>query len=104
MSEENTTFNIVSIPVVVRHIERDAPGFLPRYRAMLACKRVISDFSKALPEDVDEAYRLLMEHIVSPETDAEKMDVLNKVSPEELLNLLNAILGVKIVPPAKGAA
>ncbi|HQP26572.1 MAG TPA: hypothetical protein PLL58_01985 [Candidatus Syntrophosphaera sp.] len=92
------------IQINVRRIDPDAPGFLPRYRALLASKRALADFAHALPEDVDEAIKLLREHMTSPTKPFEQDAVLNKLTGKELMGLFDVILGANTVPPAKDAA
>lgn len=96
--------DIQHVQVKVKVLEANAPGFLPRYRQLLSAKRVSQDFEHAQPEDIDQLYALLEEHIVEPTTHAEKKKVLDMVSADELGSLFNIIMGANLVPPANGAA
>lgn len=92
-----------NVNLKVRPIDKDAPGFLPRYRQIMAARRVFTEPDKGLPEDVDKAYELLMEHITEPENRIEKQRELDKLTGTQLMEILNAIMGVNTVPPANGA-
>jgi len=92
------------IQINVRRIDPDAPGFLPRYRALLASKRALADFAHALPEDVDEACKLLKEHMTSPVGQVAQDAALNELTGKDLMALFDVILGANTVPPAKDAA
>lgn len=92
-----------NVNIKIRPIDKDAPGFLPRYQQIMAVRRVFSEPEKGIPEDVDKAYTLLMEHITEPESPHEKRAELDKLSGSQLMEVLNSIMGVNTVPPANGA-
>ncbi len=93
-----------AIQIKVRPIQKDAPGFLPRWRNLLSAKRALGEFEKAQPEDVDGAMSLLMEHILEPADPFEARRALEQVSADELMKLFDAIMGRNTVPPASGGA
>ena len=94
---------VQNIPIKIRPLEKDAPGFLPRWRSLLATKRSVTDPEKAQPEDVDKALDLLCEHITEPADRASKIAILNKITGEEFGKLFEAIMQPEAIPPSKGA-
>jgi hypothetical protein len=102
--QKESAIELENITVRVRPIDPSAAGFLPRYRALLSAQRAFTNPAKATPEDIDGAQALLSEHILEPESAADKLKILNSVSGEELMKIFNALMGTATVPPAKGAA
>jgi len=94
---------IQGTPVTVRMLDQKQPGFLPRWRQILSLKRAVQDINRAQPEDVDEAVRLLAEHLVSPADAPSKARVLDSANSDEFTLLFEAILGMNSVPPSNGA-
>jgi hypothetical protein len=104
-AEKTKVFDVQTLKVRVRPLEKDAPGFMPRYRAMLAAQRAFTQPQKATPEDVDGARALLFEHIIEPEDEFGKNQILDLVTVDELTKMFSVIMGAAdSVPPAKGAA
>lgn len=95
---------MTTINVKLKPIDPKAPGFLPRYRQLVASKRVFQDFAHAVPEDVDEACKLLKEHIVEPVGEQAKDAYLASLDADEVMDLFNKVMGSGTVPPVNGAA
>lgn len=95
--------SVQNIKVVLKSLDKDAPGFLPRWRQILALKRSVTDIAKAQPEDVDEAMKLLEAHIVEPSEPQAKRNILNMASGEEFSAMFEQVLGMNSVPPPNGA-
>ncbi len=90
-------------PVTLRVLDQKQPGFLPRWRQILALKRAVQDVARAQPEDVDLAIQLLASHIVEPADAPSKARVLDAANADEFTLLFESILGVNGVPPSNGA-
>jgi hypothetical protein len=104
MSEQTINeIDVQKVKIKVRPIDPTAPGFMPRYRALLAVQRAFTTPAKAAPEDIDKGYDLLAEHIVEPATKDEKFRLLDSLNSEEIMDIFAVIMGSKTVPPAKGA-
>lgn len=99
MPEELKELNIT-----IKPIDRNAPGFMPMYRKVLAVKRAFTNPDKAQPEDIDEVMLLLEQHITAPADPMEKRRILDLASAAQITQILDAILGAGIVPPANGGA
>ena len=95
---------VQNIQIKVRPMDSKAAGFMPRYRQLLAARRALETFDKAQPEDIDETYKLLAEHITEPTTPAAKQHVLDMLSADDLLKLFDVIMGANTVNPPSGAA
>lgn len=95
--------NIQGMPVTVRMLDNQKPGFLPLWRQVLSLKRAVQDINRAQPEDVDEAVRLLADHIVEPADAPAKARVLDSANADEFSELFEVILGMRNIPPSSGA-
>lgn len=94
---------VQNIPIKISPLKNDAPGFLPRWRNLLAAKRAVMDMERAQPEDIDKAIDLLCEHITAPADRASKVAILNQINGEEFSKLFEAIMRTEAVPPSNGA-
>lgn len=98
------TVKAQAIDVKIRQVDPKSRGFLPLWRRIISVKRALTDLQKAQPEDIDAAYSLLREFIIEPKTDAAKNALLNDITGDELMELLNQVMGSNTVPPTNGGA
>jgi hypothetical protein len=94
----------IKITFKIRPIDPKAPGFLPMYRQMLAGRRALDDGNNSKPEDIDELYLLLEKHIEEPADPRAKRKAIDLLSIEDLTQVLDEIMGTKIVSPPNDAA
>jgi hypothetical protein len=95
---------VQNVKIVVRRLEPQATGFLPRYRKLLSARRALGEFEKAQPEDIDEVYKLLAEHMTEPKEEPQKKAVLDVLSVDDLMKMFDEIMGRNTVNPPSGAA
>lgn len=95
--------NIQGTPITVRMLDQKQPGFMPRWRQILALKRAVQDINRAQPEDVDLAVQLLADHLMVPADAPSKARVLDAANADEFTLLFETILGMNSVPPSNGA-
>jgi hypothetical protein len=93
---------IQNVEVKISRLDPGAPGFLPRYRQLLSARRALGDFDKAQPEDVDQVYALLTEHVIEPANPAQKRKVLDMLSVEDLMKIFDEVMGKNTVNPPSG--
>lgn len=90
--------------IVVSAIDLQGEGFWPKYRQIIQMKEVFLNPMASTMDDVDAAFDFLKEHIIEPEDEKEKEDLLNSLEADQFMALFEKIGGgaQTTVPPVSG--
>ena len=82
-----------TLEIEVRTVDLEGKEFWPNYRKIIQMKEAFMNPIKATVEDLDAAQAFLIDHIVTPEDEEEKLDLLNAMDADEFLGLFEKISG-----------
>lgn len=99
MTEEKQTLEIE-----VRTVDLEGKGFWPKYRNIIQMKEAFMNPIEATIKDLDAAQKFLLDHIVTPEKEEEKLELLEDMDADEFMQLFERISGgaQTAVPPTNG--
>jgi hypothetical protein len=94
-----------TVEIEVRTVDLEGPKFWPKYRKVIQMKEVLMRPMNATVDDVDAAFEFLLDHVVKPEDQGVKREILENLEGEQLIKLFDQIVGgaQTAVPPSNGA-
>jgi hypothetical protein len=94
------------LEVEVRTIDLEGEGFFPKYLQIIRMKEAFVNPLDAKVDDVLAARDFLMDHMVTPSRRTAKEALINKLDPEQFMELFEKVAGgaQTAVPPASGEA